>query len=84
MKLGPFAGEVPTATVATRTDCIVAGMLVFALSAVHVPVKVALEGRGAKHDRPLLLPTADANAPDERSWNKWSPGPTPCHADNVT
>ena len=84
MKLGPFAGEVPTSTVETRTDCVVAGMFVFASSSVQVPVKVVLEGTGAKHERPLLLLTAEANAPEERSWNKWSPGPAPFHWVNVT
>jgi len=64
-------------------DWVVAGMFVFASSSVQVLVKVVFEVTGAKHERPFWLPTADANAPDERSWSRWRPAPDPVHSDNV-
>ena len=67
MKLGPDAADVPTSTVDTSTVCIVPAISVFATLATQSPVRVVLDGFGAKHDWPLSELTEDANAPEERS-----------------
>lgn len=83
VKLGPSAGEVPTLTVDTRTACVVPAMLVFASFSVHVPVKLLLDGFGAKQDCPFCLLTADANAPEERSCSMCRPEELPVNCDNL-
>lgn len=60
----------------------VAAMFVFACKGVQVPVKVELEGTGAKHDLLFSESTADAKAPDESNWSMCNPGPSPSHCDN--
>ena len=51
---------------------------------VHVPVWVALEGLGAKHDTPLLDSMEDAKAPEESSCKRWRPALAPFHSVNVS
>lgn len=83
VKLGPLAAAVPTSTDATRTVWTVAAMFVFATFSVQLPVRVALEGLGAKHDCPFWLSTEEAKAPDERSWRICRPAEVPFHCESL-
>ena len=65
--MGPDDAAVPTATDETRTVCTVPAMSVLATFATQDPVRVVLDGLGAKHETPLFSSTDEAKAPEERS-----------------
>ena len=67
MKEGPEEDEVPTSTVDVRTVWTVPAIAVLATLTFQDPVRVELDGFGAKHDLPLFSSTEEANAPEESS-----------------
>ena len=83
MKVGPDDEGVPTGTEETRTVCTVPAISVLATLAAHEPVRVVLEGLGAKHEMPLLSSTEEAKAPDERSCSMCSPADAPVNPDSL-